>query len=93
MKKVYKYIKFEQDELKRWFCYNKKNDDWEMAEITYKTQWNQWVVEFRVGYIFNNTCLNDISHFLTQLNKPASSPPKEQGEGKKQAEIEQDRHD
>jgi hypothetical protein len=75
MKTVYKYIKFELHEPpdhKRWVCVNKKTGTG-LGEAIYYEMWHQWVVEFEEGCVFNNTCLNDISHFLTQLNKQSKA--------------------
>lgn len=74
MKTVYKYIIFKLHETdgyaehETWFCVNKKSRALLGSAIYYKP-WRQWVMEFENTCIFNNTCLNDISHFLIQLNK------------------------
>jgi len=71
MKASYRYIKFIEDsdpEAKRWFCENKRHGD-QLGEVTYYSEWRQWVIAFQPGCVFNNTCLNDISHFLGQLNQ------------------------
>ena len=69
MKTVYKYIKFEQSSSKvvLWGCLNRKSNDI-LGCATYYPAWRQWVMDFKEGCVFNNSCLDDISDFLNQLN-------------------------
>lgn len=71
LKTKYKYIEFKErphKEAELWICLNKK-DGTHLADLIYYKPWRQWVVEFQEGCVFNNTCLNDISHFLRQINQ------------------------
>ena len=71
MKTEYKYIRFDYDESIeddcKWWCYNKKSGGL-LRGVTYYRSWKQYVIEFEIGCVFNNSCLTDISHFLDQLN-------------------------
>lgn len=73
MKTSYKYIKFEMDEPedhKRWFCRNKKTE-LELFQVIFYEPWNQWVTTkftHKPDIVINQSCHDDISHFLGQLN-------------------------
>lgn len=74
MKTKYKYIHFEHrsSELYTndniWTCRNNKSNSL-LGMIEYYPSWRQHVISFEKGCVFNNTCLQDIIHFLEQLNK------------------------
>ena len=78
MKTEYKYIKFEWCELvdyKRWDCINKKGGD-TLGWVTYYRPWKQYVMEFSDNCVFNNSCLRDIAHFISQLNAKSKEESK-----------------
>lgn len=78
LKTKYKYIEFEESpdkEAKLWVCLNRKAES-HLADLIYYEPWRQWVVEFQPECVFNNTCLNDISHFLRQLNQIKTKSPR-----------------
>ncbi len=71
LKTKYRYVEFEESpdpEVKLWVCLNNEVGP-HLADLTYYKPWRQWVIAFQPGCVFNNTCLNDISHFLGQLNQ------------------------
>jgi len=70
MKTKYKHIEFEQGQTsyERYLCCNRK-DKTVLGEIEYHRDWHQFVIGFNSDCIFSSSCLNDISHFLGQLNK------------------------
>lgn len=69
MKKVYRHIKFEWNEgYEQWECFNKKSDD-PMGSVEFYDAWSQYVIEFKPKFVFNDRCLMDVAHFLSQLNK------------------------
>lgn len=74
MKTVYRYIRFDL-EGGYWKCMNKRAANI-LGYASYYPQWKQWVMEFERDCVFNNSCLNDMAHFLSQLNKLESPPPK-----------------
>lgn len=78
MKTSYKYIEFEptlghDDE---WKCVNKKAKTI-LGYVSFYEPWKQYVIEFLEDCVFNVSCLNNIAHFLRQLNQATESrPPK-----------------
>jgi hypothetical protein len=73
MKTKYKYVYFEKtrgfiraDEL--WECVNRRDGDI-LANVFWYEVWNTHVVSFARSAVFSADCLDDISHFLNQLNK------------------------
>ena len=74
LKTEYRFIKFEQESNMYqanpiWRCKNKKQNT-QLGIIEYYNHWNQWVF----GYIdhqiiFNSDCMDEILHFLKQLNR------------------------
>jgi hypothetical protein len=71
MKTTYRYIRFEvygMEDLKKWVCLNKRSGA-TLGHAIFYEPWKQWVMEFEPECVFNNTCLANIQHFLTQLNQ------------------------
>lgn len=68
MKTKYKYVEFAKDFRGDWLCFNRKSED-ELGWIEYRTGWRQFVINTSPDIIFSAGCLDDISHFLGQLNK------------------------
>lgn len=71
MKTRYEYIHFVKIEDKPktsvWRCQNNKSNH-ELGLIMWYAPWRQYVFEPAVAYaVFNDACLDDISHFLGQL--------------------------
>ncbi len=77
MKTSYKFIKFEEVFLavKGWGCLNKKTGDI-LGIATFYPEWRQWVMDFKEASVFNKSCLEDIAHFLGQLNEQHRLSPK-----------------
>ncbi len=73
LKLKYKFIGFYETVPGKWICYNNKSNA-QLGYITLYEPWNQYVIEFNQDAVFNNQCLNDISNFLTQINKKAKEP-------------------
>jgi len=71
MKTKYKYIEFEfidrKNHKKGGFCKNKKTK-YTLGYWDFHKPWNQYVIEFMEDCVFNESCLQDIAHFLNQLN-------------------------
>ena len=71
LKTKYRYIEFVPTTLTdNWNCLNKKHKD-ELGSVFFCKPWKQFVFEFTElsDYVFNSSCLQDITHFLDQLNK------------------------
>lgn len=72
MKTVYRYIKFERTEsmgLVIWQCRNSRHDDL-LGKCQWDIQWHQFVFFPTSQWcVFSADCLDDISHFLKQLNE------------------------
>jgi len=67
MQTKYKYIHFETENKDIWTCLTK--DDYILAEIYFHKQWKEFTVIFNQRATFNAGCLNDIVHFVGQLNR------------------------
>jgi len=69
--KTTKYMVFEEIERKPktsvWQVLNRKSS-YVLGLIEYYTGWRQYVFEPSGNTEFNNSCLNEISGFLTELN-------------------------
>lgn len=75
MKTKYKYIHFQISIEDRdiWECYNSKHGDL-LGDVFFFERWNQYVFAAdNAEIIFSAECLNDIKHFLEQLNEKAST--------------------
>lgn len=70
MKTKYKYIYFEKIKGE-WICFNNKSK-YALGWICYYRKWKLYVIEFKSGCVFNNSCLTDIAHFLKQLQRDKS---------------------
>ncbi len=74
MKTKYKYIEF----VKHpgfWQCRNKRTGGW-LCDVEWDAQCKQYVAGFNGGAAFSADCLDEISHFLKQLNMEPSCPTK-----------------
>ena len=67
LKLKYKFIYFSKMSPKKWHCHNVKSEML-LGKVVLYEPWNQFVIEFVPGAIFNNQCLKDIANFLTQIN-------------------------
>ena len=71
MKTKYKFVHFEAlpagTHRQKWACLNDRTNDI-LGVIEYYPYWEQYVIDFKEGCVFNNQCLRDIADFLTQLN-------------------------
>lgn len=67
MKTRYKFIHFEKsEELDGYFCKNNKSRD-VLGFVNYYTSWHTYVFEGIDGCVFNISCLQDICHFMGQI--------------------------
>lgn len=70
MQTEYKYIKFYRRNLDTWYCRNKEGTL--LGLVIFEQGWKQYVfTPMLEELIFSATCLDDISHFLKQLNGTA----------------------
>lgn len=70
----YKFIGFKEiNKSDKWICYNIKANT-TLGLVEYYLPWDQYIIEFEQGTIFNNQCLKDIANFLTQINKKYKEP-------------------
>ncbi len=71
MKTVYKYIKFVHpifDKLS-WSCVNKRHGDL-LGTVRWSSGWREHVfIAISDDIVFSASCLDDISHFMKQLNE------------------------
>lgn len=68
MKTKYKYIHF-REFPGYWSCKNNKSKV-TLGIVEYYRPWKQWCyIPFSTSVVFSADCLDDISHFLGQLNK------------------------
>ena len=73
LKTKYKYIEFVQESNMYqanpiWRCKNKRHGS-QLGIVEYYPEWKQWVIgAIDHRNIFSADCLDDISHFLKQLN-------------------------
>lgn len=84
MKTRYKYIHFDVVEVKAktkvWVCRNNRTDGI-LANIMWYSTWRQYCFFPVMGAVYNDTCLDDISHFLKQLRVGRKSENKTEGGG------------
>lgn len=69
-KKVTKYMTFQTvgNSASTWVVTNNKSG-FELGRIEWYSSWRQYVYVPTSCSVFNNTCLDDISRFLTELSK------------------------
>lgn len=67
---VTKYMTFQQvgNSATEWSVINNKSG-FELGRVEWYSMWRQFIYTPTSCSIFNNTCLDDISQFLTKLNK------------------------
>jgi hypothetical protein len=74
MKTKYKFIYFEKanwktEGFKVWRCLNSKSSN-TLGYVEYYLLWKQYIFEaYADSIVFSASCLDDISHFLKQLNE------------------------
>ncbi len=80
MKTEYKYTRFKinKESSKRWMCLNKQSNT-TIGWCEYYNAWYQWVFEGYKYCIFSASCLDDIAHFLRQLNEQGKRASNECG--------------
>ncbi len=73
MKTKYEHIYFEKDndDPVIWDCHNNKGYG-VLGFVDYYKVWKQFVFNSADCAVFSNDCLDDISHFLKQLNAERS---------------------
>lgn len=71
MKTEYKYIKFENCGS-MWICRNRKKD-YPLGMVTYIGKWKEWEFCPDSDMGFTIECLNDIAHFIGQLNEQSKA--------------------
>jgi len=70
MKTRYKYIHFEHVVDNDYDVVNNRSNE-TLGFVLWYRDWSCYTFESKgIGYVFNATCLDDISHFLKQLGKP-----------------------
>ena len=79
MKTKYKYIYFEEHKepiLKRavWTCYNKRGK-YPLGFCEFHDTWKEWEFCPEPNMGFTIECLNDIAHFIGQLNEQTAAKP------------------
>ena len=69
MKTKYKYIYFERAPvgISGWACWNKRG--LLLGAVRYIGKWKEWEFQPKPDMGFTIECLNDIAHFISQLNK------------------------
>ncbi len=69
MKTKYKFINFQKSIVSdaTWICSNNKTYDC-LGVVAYYDRWKQWVFEGRPACVYSVSCLQDIIHFMGQLN-------------------------
>lgn len=67
MKTSYEHIYFEQNEVNVWHCRNNKNDKI-LGDTRINLRWREHIFRPRTDAIFSASRLDDIAHFLKQLN-------------------------
>lgn len=78
MKTKYKFIHFTKkmrlnDRWDIWGCYNNKNEYDQLGKVEYYPSWKQHIfIPTDLRAVFNKSCLDDISHFINQLNNKES---------------------
>lgn len=69
MKMKYQYIYFdlveELPKTKRWWCRNNKTKSI-LGVVKWYSGWRQYCFFPEYGCVFNESCLDDISHFLNE---------------------------
>ena len=74
MKTEYKYINFKQLRPKKiikttvWSCRN-NTGGYELGIVKWYPQWRQYSFYPADGMVFNQTCMEDIIHFINQLRE------------------------
>lgn len=72
MKTKYKFIYFKQMiEPGCWECLNNKRND-TLGYLKYYKVWKEYILKSEDFVFFSASCLDDISHFLKQLNAERS---------------------
>ena len=84
MQTRYKYIRFEVIEAKRktdvWGCYNNHSNGY-LGCVKWYSRWRQYCFNPAHDTVFNDTCLDDVSHFLKQLRAGRKPENKTEGGG------------
>ena len=74
MKTQYKFIKFipagNDGTHDLWRCFTNRQNE-ELGYVGWEQCWHEFTFAPSAGTIFSASCLNDISNFLGQLNRPA----------------------
>jgi len=82
MQTKYKYIHFEIIEEKRkthvWGCFNNRSGKL-IGEIKWYSAWRQYCFFPYTRSLFNDTCLDNVSHFLGQLRDGRKPENKTEG--------------
>jgi len=69
MKTKYKHIEFNEVTYNSWTCFNRHYEEL-IGWVRYYDEWRQFVFSADSAYAdFSKSCLEDIAHFLSQLNK------------------------
>ena len=72
MKTVYQFIEFNQESKEHtmhqanWVCRNKKGGE-ELGIVEWYKLWKQWCYFPTCPAVYSKGCLDDISHFVSQL--------------------------
>jgi len=72
MKTEYKYIRFDEEEFKgktRFFIIRNKRSNAMLGFIKWHGAWKQYCLFTLEKVIFNDSCLEDVQHFIRQLMK------------------------
>lgn len=77
MKTVYRYIRFYQGQTVKehpiWICRDRSTAPGKLGACEYYREWKQYVFNTNPNADFSADCLDDISHFLKQLNEHGKS--------------------
>lgn len=78
MKTKYKYIEFKlvKHSIEKYICYNLESKDI-LGYVFFHPIWQGYVFNPLGITIFNKTCLDDISYFISQLNNVKLKTQKE----------------
>jgi len=72
MKTEYKYIYFiwlkNKPKTSVWHCRNQGSNDL-LGEVKWYGPWRQYCFFPEMATVFNNTCLDDVNHFMSQLKR------------------------
>lgn len=69
MKTQYTHIDFVENLGGHWSCLNRRGRN-ELGRCAFYRPWKQWVFQPQPSTEFSADCLEDIAHFLRQLNGP-----------------------